>query len=106
RWVQTNSAAVNHLSDKPIVRTTVPIANVAGAYSVSVAECAMGIVLAVTRRIPLGCRFQSARRWPEDSDPFCGEDLRDKTMGIVGYGSIGRQIARLAQAFGMTILAS
>lgn len=105
RWLQTNSAAVNYLNDRPIVRTSIPIANVSGAYSVSVAECALAMVLAVTRRIPLGCRFQSERRWPEDYTPFQGEDLHGKTMGIVGYGSIGRQIARLAQAHGMTVLA-
>ncbi len=105
RWLQTNSAAVNQISDRPIVRTSVAIANVSGAYSTSVAECALGMVLAMTRRIPLGCRFQSERRWPEDYTPFQGEDLHGKTMGIVGYGSIGRQIARLAQALGMTILA-
>ncbi|MBI4025846.1 MAG: D-2-hydroxyacid dehydrogenase [Verrucomicrobia bacterium] len=105
RWVQVNTAAVNHFMNKPVARTSIPIANVRGAYTMAVAECAMGMLLAMTRRIPLACRFQAERRWPEDYAPFAGVDLYGKTMGIVGYGSIGRQIARLAQAMGMTILA-
>ena len=49
--------------------------------------------------------FQREKRWPDDERPFQGEDLFAKTMGIVGYGSVGRQIARLGQALGMTVLA-
>jgi phosphoglycerate dehydrogenase-like enzyme len=105
RWVQTNSAAINHLAEKPIFRCSVPLANVSGAYSIAVAEFAVGMLIAVSRRIPLGCRYQSERRWPEDYAPFCGEDLCGKTMGIVGYGSIGRHIAGISQAMGMTVLA-
>lgn len=105
RWVQLNTAAVNQISNKPIVQTQVPIANVSGAYSVTVAECAFALLLALTRRVPLAARFQEKRCWPDDYTPFQGDDLYGKVLGIVGYGSIGRQIARLAQAFGMTILA-
>jgi phosphoglycerate dehydrogenase-like enzyme len=105
RWVQLNTAAVNSILDRPITRTGVPIANVSGAYSTAVAECALAMLLAVTRRIPLACQFQAEVRWPDDYLPFQGEDLHGKTLTIVGYGSIGRQIARLAQAFGMTVLA-
>jgi len=102
RWVQTNTAATNPIMHRPIMRGTIPVANVAGAYSVAVAECALGMLLALTRRIKLGAR---AEKWPEDFQPWQGEDLYGKTMGVVGYGSIGRQIARLANALGMTVLA-
>ena len=105
RWVQTPTAAINALVGKPILRSPIPVANVSGAYSVAVAECAMGMLLALTRRITLGVREQLQHRWPDHFAPWIGEDLYGKTMGIVGYGSIGRQIARLATAMGMTVLA-
>jgi phosphoglycerate dehydrogenase-like enzyme len=105
RFVQTNSAATNPFRQSKVSSDSTPVANVTGAYSVAVAECAMGMLLAVTRKITLGCRFQAESRWADDYDPWVGVDLYGMTMGIVGYGSIGRQIARLAQGFGMTVLA-
>jgi phosphoglycerate dehydrogenase-like enzyme len=105
RFVQTNSAAINPIHGKPILSSSIPICNVAGAYTAAVSECAIGMLLAVTRRIPTGVRFQSQGRWPQEYDEWCGTDLYGKTMGIVGYGSIGRHIARIAQAMGMTVLA-
>jgi len=107
RWVQTNSASTQALWNKPVMRTRIPVCNVTGAYSVAVAECAMGMLLALTRRITRGVDFQREHRWPagDDYQPWAGIDLYGLTMGIVGYGSIGRQIGRLAQAFGMKVLA-
>lgn len=105
RWLQLDTAAVDKVLSKPIATTKVPIANVSGAYSVAVAECAIGMLLALTRRITLATQCQSRQDWPQDYSPFCGEDLLGQTMGIVGYGSIGRQIAKIAQAMGMRVLA-
>jgi phosphoglycerate dehydrogenase-like enzyme len=105
RWLQVNTAAVDRVLGKPIATAKIPIANVSGAYSVAVAECAIGMLLALTRRISLSAQWQGRQEWPEDLSPFCGEDLHGRTMGIVGYGSIGRQIAKLAQAMGVTVLA-
>jgi phosphoglycerate dehydrogenase-like enzyme len=105
RWVQINSAGIAGVRDKPVMRSPVPIANVSGAYTVTVAECALGMLLALTRHIPLGVRFQTERRWPGDYAPWAGDDLFGRTMAVVGYGSIGRQVGRLAQALGMPVLA-
>jgi phosphoglycerate dehydrogenase-like enzyme len=105
RWVQTNSAATEPIRGKPVMRSAVSVANVSGAYSVAVAECALGMLLALTRRITLGVRSQLERHWPEDYGPWAGTDLYGQTMAVVGYGSIGRQIGRLAQGMGMTVLA-
>ena len=53
RWLQVNTAAVDKVLGKPIATAKIPIANVSGAYSVAVAECAIGMLLALTRRISL-----------------------------------------------------
>ena len=60
----------------------------------------------MTRRITLACRFQAQQSWPvEDYELFKGDDLHGKTMGMVGYGSINREIARMVKAMGMRVLA-
>src|SRR5262245_61416236 len=107
RWVQTNSASTQALWNKPVMCTGIPVCNASGAYSVAVAECAVGMLLALTRRITLGVAFQREHRWPAHDayQPWAGVDLYGLTMGIVGYGSIGRQIGRLAQSLGMNVLA-
>lgn len=103
RWLQLDSAAANHILDKPIGKSEVPITTVRGAYSVAVAECAMAMLLAVSRRIPKACRLQNEHVW--DDVNMQGVDLFGKTLGIIGYGSIGRQIGRIANAMGMRVLA-
>ena len=103
RWVQLNTAAANQMADKPVTLSGVPIATVSGAYSVAVAECALAMLLALTRRVPSACRAQMRHEWGEAA--LQGEDLHGKTMGIIGYGSIGRQIARVSDAMGMAVLA-
>ena len=108
RLVQTNSVAMNLITDKSIFKTSVPIANVKGAYTPAVAEFAIGLLLGLIRRIQIGVQYQEKKTWPSDSiieTMFIGDELYGKTMGMVGYGSIGRHIARIGNAFGMNILA-
>ncbi len=105
RWIQVNTVAVNHLVGTPIADSGVAIANVRGAYSMAVAECAVAMLLALTRRMKACHSLQLQGKWPEDVSPLAGENCHGKTMGIVGYGSIGRHIARIAQAIGMKVIA-
>jgi phosphoglycerate dehydrogenase-like enzyme len=104
-WVQTNNVAVNHLRGTPVARSGVPIANVRGAYAIAVAECAIGLMLALTRRLHICRSMQLQRRWPEDKRVLMGENCHGRTLGIVGYGSAGRHVARIAHAIGMKVLA-
>lgn len=67
-----------------------------------VADTALALLLAVTRRICEADRFMRAGQWPHGAFPF-GVQLTGKTCGIVGLGRIGRSIAVRAQAFGMRI---
>jgi phosphoglycerate dehydrogenase-like enzyme len=107
KWVQLDTASIAHVLPTPIGKSTVPIANVRGAYSVGVAEFAVGILLALTRKIHLCHEMKLRGKWLPDADypTVQGTSLYGKTMGIVGYGSIGRQIARIVQAMGMNVLA-
>ncbi len=108
RWVQVISAGVDSMlgnvlfEDGEVVLTTV-----SGIHAVTMAELAIGMMLAFAHRIPLMIERQAARDWPKDrARLFEPRLLRGATLGIVGYGSIGRELARLARAFGMEVLAS
>lgn len=67
----------------------------------AVADLALGLLLAVTRRIPEGDRFVRAGQWLSSAPP-AGRSLGGKMCGIIGLGQIGLGIARRAEAFGMT----
>jgi phosphoglycerate dehydrogenase-like enzyme len=79
----------------------VVIAKAAGGFSTGAAELAIGLAIAVVRGIPAADRAVREGRWPTP----LGLELADKTMGIVGLGHVGRHVARLANAFGMKVVA-
>lgn len=79
----------------------IPVAIAGGAITDSVADMAMALLLACARRIPQGDRAVREGRWPR----MVGVELRDKTLGIVGLGQIGRAVAVRAKAFGMRLVA-
>ncbi len=69
-----------------------------------VADFAMGMVIAVMRRVAQGDRYVRAGRWATKGDLMLATSLKGKTLGIVGLGRIGKALARRAEAFGMTIV--
>ncbi|PTB67181.1 hypothetical protein BBK36DRAFT_1117129 [Trichoderma citrinoviride] len=105
RYIHFAVAGTDHVSHKAAFRDPgVTITTSAGASSIAAAEWVVGSVLALTRRLFAFREMQGDKVWgngvPEGT-PFT---LDGKRMGIVGYGSIGRQVARLAQALGMDII--
>jgi phosphoglycerate dehydrogenase-like enzyme len=79
----------------------VVIGKAAGGFSTGAAELAIGLAIAAVRGIPAADRAVREGRWPAP----LGLELADKTMGIVGLGHVGRHVARLANAFGMKVVA-
>jgi len=107
RWVQLHTAGINHLKDHPIWQSDVRVTTASGIHAVPIGEFAIALMLALARKIPLMTRLQARAEWPRGKwNLFLGTELRDKTLGIVGYGSIGREVARIARyGFAMRILA-
>jgi phosphoglycerate dehydrogenase-like enzyme len=104
KLVQLLSAGYDRCDIGAAERARVPICNNGGANSTAVAEHAILLMLAVCRRIVWQHASVSSGRWRgnnvEDVKLF---ELKGRTLGIVGLGSIGKKTARMAQAFGMTV---
>ncbi len=79
------------------------VVNAPGANSVSVAELAMALMLSLARHTPAADKTMKEGRWEKKA--FAGIELRGKTLGLVGFGRIGQEVARRAQAFEMRVLA-
>lgn len=108
RWVQTIYAGVDTLLGHPLFeQRDVILTTASGIHAVTMAEYALGMMLAFAHHIPTMIARQVAHDWPKDRfELYEPRPLRDSTVGIVGYGSIGREVARLARAFGMHVLAT
>src|SRR5947208_5523409 len=79
------------------------VVNAPGANSISVAEHACALILALARSVPAADRAMKDRRW--DKRRFVGMELRGKTLGIAGLGRIGQEVAHRARAFSMRVVA-
>ncbi len=108
RWVQVTSAGVDRLIEHPLFDThDVLLSTASGIHAVTMAEHALALMLACARHIPALLRHQAAHEWPREAHRLLEPRLlRGATLGIVGYGSIGRELGRLGRALGMQILAT
>ncbi|MBN1139943.1 MAG: D-2-hydroxyacid dehydrogenase [Anaerolineae bacterium] len=107
RWVQLHSAGADHLLDHPIMSSDVLVTTTSGIHATPIAEYVLASILAYRWQVPLWTRCQREGRWPSDRwNLFARPELRGSTLGVVGYGSIGREVGRLAKAFGMRVLAA
>lgn len=122
RWVQSPTASLEHYLFPALVEHPCVLTNMRGLFSDVIADQVMGYVICFARNLHLYIRRQQQARW----EPVGGEServsfatgpgtvsaidrahqhLADATMGIVGLGAIGSEIARRARAFGMTVVA-
>ncbi len=108
RWIHSTAAAVHQLMFPELVASDVVVTNSREVHGPVVAEQALALMFAIARKIPAAVRFQlkhvwgQERMWLEGSMP---QELQGATLGLVGLGSIGREIAKRAAALGMRVLA-
>jgi len=108
RWLQFHSAGIDFAVESPLLKNrNIVVTTLSGAAAPQMAEYAVTMILALGHRMYEIYNNQNRLEWPHDRwDLFSPLELRGSTVGIVGYGSIGREIARLLQPFGTTILAT
>jgi len=101
RWVHSRAAGLDNVLFPELVESAVPLTNGTGVFSQSLGEFALAMVLYFAKDFPRTLRNQRARRWEE----FDVDEIAGQTVGIVGYGDIGRACARRMHAMGMKVLA-
>jgi len=110
KWVQLHMAGVNALADHPLFTgTPIILTTTSGVHAATIADYAITVLLALAHHVPRMVEWQGKGVWPPDGERwslFVPTELRGSTLGVIGYGSIGRELARIAKtAFGMTVLA-
>lgn len=101
RWVHSRWAGLDALLFPELVESSVVITNAKGVYSQSLGEFAIMGALFFAKDVRRLLRAQANHKW----EPFVMQEIRGATMGVVGYGDIGRSCAQRAHALGMRVLA-
>jgi phosphoglycerate dehydrogenase-like enzyme len=103
--VQLHYAGVDRLPETPLWRSDVAVTTSSGIHAPNIAEYVLAMMLAFAHRLPLMLAYQARAEWPSQRwQKFAVPELRQATVGVIGYGSIGREVGRLAHAFGMRVL--
>ncbi|MFN8488050.1 MAG: D-2-hydroxyacid dehydrogenase [Caldilineaceae bacterium] len=108
RWVQMENAGIDHIHNTPLWATTLPIASANGAHLPHLPEYVLTMLLTWAHRVPELLALQAQAHWfpAKDIHQLWPRPVAGRTLGIVGYGAIGRELARMAKALGMRILAT
>ena len=101
KWLHTMLAGVDYSLYADIFKSPVIVTNSRGIHSHRVSELVFEYMLMFSKQATLYFQMKQEKRW----ERFTSMVLRSKTVGILGLGNIGREIARLAKAFGMRVLA-
>ena len=101
RWVHSATSGVERALTPAALARDIVVTNARGVFSRPIAEHVLLLILAVSRRLPQLLELQRERTW----QPLEGREMRDLTVGVVGYGSLGKAVASLAGAFGSRVLA-
>jgi phosphoglycerate dehydrogenase-like enzyme len=101
RWVHSRSAGLDSVLFPELTESPALLTNGRGVFSQSLGEFAIGAVLFFAKDFRRMIRSQEQGRW----DPFDVTEIRGQSMGIVGYGDIGRAVASRAKAMGMRVVA-
>ncbi|KAL6921051.1 hypothetical protein FSST1_005077 [Fusarium sambucinum] len=105
QYIQLTSAGVDHLTKNPLfAETKIPICTANGVHGPQIAEWVIGTYLSHRLRLKEYSKLQDQGQWHRlNNDPEDAIDTAGKRIGILGYGSIGRQTARLSKALGLDV---
>lgn len=101
QWIHANAAGLDHLVSPALAASSAIITNSRGVYGEALGEYVVAAMLYFVKNLARLRDAQARRAW----EPFEGERLAGKVLGIVGYGDIGAAIAQRATALGMQVLA-
>lgn len=96
-WVQCRSAGIDYITSDTFASSNVVATNAKGCFSSTLAEYTMMAISYFAKDLPRLLKQKNAKNW----EKYYVEEIRGKSLGIVGYGDIGQSAARLAKAYGM-----
>ncbi|MGH7446172.1 MAG: D-2-hydroxyacid dehydrogenase [Longimicrobiales bacterium] len=108
RWIHTGAAGVASLLHPELLASDIVLTNSAGVHARPIGESVIGMMLHFARGFDHAMRAQQRAEWRPDPYEHSDSGIRElggTTLGIVGYGGIGREIARLARALDMQVAA-
>ena len=108
KWIQFHFAGIDSLVNTPILQQAgIIVTTLSGAHAPQMGEYVVMMLLSLGHKLPDMLALKDKSDWPQDRfERFLPMELRGSTVGIVGYGSIGREVARLLQPFGVKVLAT
>jgi D-3-phosphoglycerate dehydrogenase len=104
RVVGRAGVGVDNIDADAATRRGIVVMNTPGANAVAVAELTIGLMLALARKVPAANSSMHAGKWEKKN--LQGAELRGKTLGILGLGRIGLEVAKRAKGFGLEIIGS
>jgi D-3-phosphoglycerate dehydrogenase len=104
RVIGRAGVGVDNIDAEAATRRGIVVMNTPGANAVAVAELTIGLMLALARKLPAANSSMHAGKWEKKN--LQGAELRGKTLGILGLGRIGLEVAKRARGFGLEILGS
>jgi phosphoglycerate dehydrogenase-like enzyme len=108
RWIHAPTAAVHQLLFPELVNSDVILTNSTDVHGPVVAEHVIALIFALAKKIPQAVRFQHQAVWGQDAiwnDGSRPREISGATLGLIGVGGIGREVARKAAALGMRVIA-
>ena len=107
RWVQAHTTGIDQFHGHALLDSDIILTTMSGSSAPQMAEFALMCMLALGHRLPLISSSSAEEQWMDGRyTRFEPRELLDSTVGILGYGSIGREVARLCRAFGARIVAT
>lgn len=108
RWIQAPTAAVHQFLFPELINSDVILTNAREVHGPVVAEHVLALIFALAKKIPQAAVLQQAHVWGQEAMWTEGVHLLEiagSTLGLIGLGSIGRRVARMASALGMRVIA-
>jgi phosphoglycerate dehydrogenase-like enzyme len=108
RWIHAPTAAVHQFMFPELINSDVVLTNSTEVHGPVVAEHVVALIFALAKKIPQAALLQRKKVWGQEamwSEGYHLKEVADATLGLIGVGSIGRRVARMASALGMRVIA-
>jgi phosphoglycerate dehydrogenase-like enzyme len=100
KWIQLTSAGADRLVNREVLQGGIPVTTAGGIHVAPIGEYVLGMIIMLAKGWPHLFRAQQAREWAR----LTPQELEGKTVGVIGLGNVGQEVARLVKLMGMRVL--